>query len=65
MTRVQTCALPICGKVVWDGSEPDGQPRRRLDVRRAKKEFGFKAKTELETGLKRTVQWYKQQKRIS
>lgn len=49
------------GKVIWDRSKPDGQPRRRLDISRAKKEFGFKAKTDLMTGLKRTIQWYKTQ----
>lgn len=47
------------GKVVWDASRPDGQPRRRLDVSRAEAEFGFRAKTPFETGLRETVQWYK------
>ncbi len=46
------------GKVVWDGSRPDGQPRRRLEVSRAHREFGFKAKVKLEDGLKKTIQWY-------
>ncbi len=49
------------GKIVWDKSKPDGQPRRCLDVNRAKKEFGFTAKVDFETGLKKTIQWYKQQ----
>lgn len=48
------------GKIRWDSSKPDGQPRRRLDVSRAKKEFGFEAKTDLEEGLKKTIQWYVQ-----
>lgn len=47
------------GKVVWDASKPDGQPRRFLDTSRAEKEFGFKAKMDLSDGLKRTVEWYK------
>jgi GDP-L-fucose synthase len=47
------------GKVVWDGSKPDGQPRRMLDISRAANEFGFKAKTGLETGLKKTIEWFK------
>lgn len=47
------------GKIVWDKSKPDGQPRRRLNTSKAKKEFGFKAKTKLEAGLKRTIEWYK------
>lgn len=46
------------GKIVWDKSKPDGQPKRRLDVTRAEKEFGFKANTTFEIGLKKTVEWY-------
>ena len=46
------------GKIVWDKSKPDGQPRRCLDVSNAKKEFGFKAKTDFIIGLKDTIQWY-------
>ncbi len=49
------------GKVVWDKSRPDGQPRRRLDVSRAKEEIGFKAKTGLEEGLKKTIAWYREE----
>ena len=49
------------GEIRWDTSKPDGQPRRRLDVTRAKKEFGFVAKTSLETGLRKTILWYKKQ----
>jgi GDP-L-fucose synthase len=47
------------GKIVWDTSKPDGQPKRRLDTSRARKEFGFKAKTDFDTGLKKTIAWYK------
>ncbi|OGC07791.1 GDP-fucose synthetase [candidate division WOR-1 bacterium RIFOXYD2_FULL_36_8] len=46
------------GKIVWDKTKPDGQPRRMLDVSRAEKEFGFKAKTSFEEGLKKTIKWY-------
>jgi GDP-L-fucose synthase len=46
------------GKVTWDSTKPDGQPRRMLDVTRAEKEFGFKAKTGLGQGLKKTIEWY-------
>lgn len=49
------------GKVVWDASKPDGQPRRCLDVTKAKKEFGFQAEVGFEDGLKRTIEWYKKQ----
>ncbi len=46
------------GVLRWDASKPDGQPRRCLDTTRAAKEFGFKAKTGFEDGLKRTIEWY-------
>lgn len=46
------------GKIRWDTSKPNGQPRRHLDVSRAEKEFGFRAQTGFEEGLKRTVEWY-------
>jgi len=46
------------GKLVGDTSKPNGQPRRRLDVSRAEKEFGFKAKVNFEEGLRRTIDWY-------
>jgi len=46
------------GDIVWDSSKPDGQPRRCLDVSRAAKEFGFKAKTNFDEGLKKTIGWY-------
>jgi len=50
------------GRIIWDTSKPDGQPRRRLDTARAETEFGFKAKTSFEEGLRKTIQWYKQQR---
>jgi len=46
------------GKIVWDTSKPDGQPRRCLNTSRAEKEFGFKAKTKFNEGLKKTIDWY-------
>ena len=46
------------GRVRFDPSKPDGQPRRCLDSSRAEREFGFKAKTSLEEGLKKTIDWY-------
>jgi len=46
------------GKIVWDKTKPDGQPRRKLDVSKAKKEFGFKSKTLFKEGLKKTIDWY-------
>ncbi len=46
------------GDLKWDTTKPDGQPRRQLDVSRAEKEFGFRAKVGFEEGLKRTIDWY-------
>jgi GDP-L-fucose synthase len=46
------------GRIVWDASKPDGQPRRCLDVSRAEREFGFRARTTFAEGLERTVRWY-------
>jgi len=50
------------GRITWDTSKPDGQPRRRLDTTRAEKEFGFKSRMDFEEGLKRTIEWYKENK---
>ncbi len=47
------------GKIVWDATKPDGQPRRCLDTSKAKREFGFTAKTDFKTGLRKTIAWYK------
>ena len=46
------------GEIRWDASKPEGQPRRFLDVSKAKKEFGFEARTSLEQGLSETINWY-------
>ncbi|HEY5262555.1 MAG TPA: GDP-L-fucose synthase [Solirubrobacteraceae bacterium] len=48
------------GDIHWDASKPDGQPRRRLDTRRAERLFDFKATTELADGLSATISWYRQ-----
>ncbi len=47
------------GKIVWDSSKPDGQPRRMLDTSRAVTAFGFVAKTPFEDGLRKTIEWYR------
>jgi GDP-L-fucose synthase len=47
------------GKIMWDSSKPDGQPRRKLDTSRAEREFDFKSKIDFEEGLKRTIEWYR------
>jgi len=50
------------GEIRWDKSKPNGQPRRKLDTSRAKKEFGFEAKTTFKDGLHKTIAWYKENK---
>jgi GDP-L-fucose synthase len=50
------------GTIIWDGTKPDGQPRRCLDVSRAKREFGFEAEMPFVDGLKKTLEWYQQNK---
>lgn len=49
------------GKIVFDANKLDGQPKRLLDTTKAKKEFGFEAKTNFRTGLKKTIDWYLKQ----
>jgi len=49
------------GEIRWDTSRPDGQPRRRLDTSRAREEFGFVAKTDFKTGLKKTIDWWEKE----
>jgi GDP-L-fucose synthase len=52
------------GTIIWDSSKPDGQPRRMLDTSKALKEFGFKATTDLTTGLNKTIDWYRKNRYI-
>ena len=47
------------GRIIWDTSKPGGQPRRCLDLGRAEREFGFRARTSFEEGLRQTIEWYK------
>ena len=50
--------IEFSGSIVWDSGKPNGQPRRCLDVSMAEREFGFRASTSLEEGLRRTISWY-------
>jgi GDP-L-fucose synthase len=52
------------GRIVWDKSKPDGQPKRMLDTSKALKEFGFIAKTDIHTGLAKTVEWYRENRHL-
>ena len=53
-----TKLMDFKGKIIWDKTKPDGQPRRMLDTSKAYKEFGFRARTPFEEGLKKTIAWY-------
>ncbi len=56
-----TTIAELCGfegEIVWDSSKPDGQPRRCLDTQMAKSYFGFEASTDLQDGLKKTIEWF-------
>lgn len=59
LIKLITKLTGFTGKIIWDNTKPDGQPRRSLDTSKAEKEFGFKAKTDFEKGLRRTVDWYR------
>jgi GDP-L-fucose synthase len=50
--------LDYPGRIVWDPAKPNGQPRRLLDVSRAREKFGFQASTKLDEGLRKTIDWY-------
>ena len=47
------------GRIVWDTSKPNGQPRRKVDTMRAERYFGFRAHTPFEEGLRQTIEWYR------
>jgi GDP-L-fucose synthase len=64
LTELIAQVTGFTGKIVWDKTKPDGQPRRKLDTTKAWEEFGFKAKTNLMTGLARTVEWYKNNRNL-
>jgi GDP-L-fucose synthase len=52
------------GKIAWDKSKPDGQPKRMLDTSKALKEFGFTARTDIVTGLSKTIEWYRENRNL-
>ena len=52
------------GKIIWDATKPDGQPRRLLETSKSLKEFGFKSSTDLNTGLQKTIDWYKKNRHL-
>lgn len=59
LAKVIAAMTGFKGRMVWDRAQPNGQPRRCLDTSRAEREFGFRAKTPFEIGLRRTIDWYR------
>jgi GDP-L-fucose synthase len=51
------------GSIEWDATQPEGQPRRCLDITRAEREFGFRARIDFDDGLLETIEWYRNSKR--
>jgi GDP-L-fucose synthase len=61
LTHLIARLTKFTGRITWDTSKPNGQPRRMLDTSRAEKKFGFKARTRFEEGLANTIHWYESQ----
>ncbi len=59
LTELIVALTGFKGKIVWDETKPDGQPRRMLDTSRACEKIGFKSKTDFREGLRKTIEWYK------
>ena len=58
LTKTIACVVGFTGEIRWDTTQPNGQPRRKLDISRAEQEFGFRAKVGFKEGLQRAVSWY-------
>jgi GDP-L-fucose synthase len=65
LIKIITKLVEYKGKIVWDTTKPDGQPRRKMDVTKAKKRFGFVSKMNFEKGLKKTIEWYKMNRPVT
>jgi GDP-L-fucose synthase len=64
LTKLVAKLTGFSGQIIWNKSKPDGQPKRLLDTAKALKEFGFKASTDLTTGLTKTIDWYRKNRHI-
>ncbi|MFQ5354551.1 MAG: hypothetical protein ACE5DR_06340, partial [Thermodesulfobacteriota bacterium] len=51
------------GEILWDRTKPDGQPRRCTDTTRARREFGFTARIDFREGLRKTIEWYREERK--
>ncbi|KQC06838.1 MAG: GDP-fucose synthetase [Smithella sp. SDB] len=64
LTKLIVKLTGFTGKIIWNKSKPDGQPKRMLDTSKALKEFGFKARTDIITGLSKTIEWYRKNRHL-
>ncbi len=64
LTKIIADLSGFSGQIVWDKSKPDGQPNRMLDTSKALREFGFTAKTDIKTGLAKTIEWYEKSRHL-
>lgn len=64
LTRIIADLSGFSGQIIWDKSKPDGQPKRLLDTSKALKEFGFVARTDINTGLSKTIDWYRNNRHL-
>ena len=58
LVELISALMDFKGKIKWDTSKPDGQPRRMIDTSKAEREFGFRSKMDFKNGLKKTIEWY-------
>ena len=65
LTHLIARLMGFSGDIRWDTSKPDGQPRRSLDTTRAEESFGFRVEVPFEEGLRRTIEWYRAQRRLA
>ncbi|MGD0279466.1 MAG: GDP-L-fucose synthase [Smithella sp.] len=64
LTKLIAELTGFSGKIVWNKSMPDGQPKRLLDTSKALKEFGFIARTDIAAGLVKTIDWYRKNRHL-
>lgn len=64
LTNIIVGLSGFSGRIVWDKTKPDGQPKRMLNTSRALTEFGFKAQTDIYSGLAKTIEWYRENRHL-
>ncbi len=64
LVRIITEETGFAGRVVWDTTKPNGQPRRKLNIERAEREFGFRSTVDFRNGVRRTIEWYQAKRKL-